>query len=254
MLNMGDKCDSAMIVLQGRLHIICGSELFESDRGAWTVLGANGLRNPDYTSDFVARVMEPSRLLKIARHDYELALKQDMDARDLEEQLQNDGRSSENEDETPATSALRGSSRRTPCTLPPSCQYAKPIPGLGTETSKSRKASKESALAETRPLQRSLSASGALIVGCGTQSDDEESKTEPSFSPLGSYSTSGGSCSPFDISNGAHRGSSDRSATAPPRKSISPRGSGDFAKEVEAATTTRRGSSAPSDTEMVSAV
>ena len=35
-------CGRCIVVLQGRLHIVCGSEGFESDRGPWTVLGERG--------------------------------------------------------------------------------------------------------------------------------------------------------------------------------------------------------------------
>ena len=53
--------DRLIVVLQGRLHITCGSEGFESDRGPWTVLGAAALRRRDFRADFTARVMEPCR-------------------------------------------------------------------------------------------------------------------------------------------------------------------------------------------------
>ena len=64
-------------MLQGRLHVVCGSEEFESDRGPWTVLGAPSLRQPHYVADFTAKVMEPSRLLQISRSNYEAALKRE---------------------------------------------------------------------------------------------------------------------------------------------------------------------------------
>ena len=35
-MGCGDECT---VVLQGRLHVVCGSEQFESERGPWTVLG-----------------------------------------------------------------------------------------------------------------------------------------------------------------------------------------------------------------------
>lgn len=63
----GQVCEQCTVVLQGRLHVVCGSEGFESDRGPWTVLGAPSLRLPHYEADFTARVMEPSRLLRITR-------------------------------------------------------------------------------------------------------------------------------------------------------------------------------------------
>ena len=54
-----DKCT---VVLQGRLHVVCGDEEFESDRGPWTVLGAPAMRRHDYRADVSARVVETSRL------------------------------------------------------------------------------------------------------------------------------------------------------------------------------------------------
>jgi len=44
--------DSCTVVLQGQLHIVCGSEGFESDRGPWTVLAVGALRQPHYVPDF----------------------------------------------------------------------------------------------------------------------------------------------------------------------------------------------------------
>ena len=76
----GKACDACTVVLQGRLHVVCGSEGFESDRGPWTVLGAPTLRQQNYVADFTARVMEPSRLLQIHRDDYEAALKRESQA------------------------------------------------------------------------------------------------------------------------------------------------------------------------------
>lgn len=73
----GKACHGCTVVLQGRLHVVCGSEQFESDRGPWTVLGAPSLRQMSYVSDFTAKVMEPSRLLQIVRSDYELSLKRE---------------------------------------------------------------------------------------------------------------------------------------------------------------------------------
>ena len=76
----GKACDGCTVVLQGRLHVVCGSEEFESDRGPWTVLGAPSLRQNPYVSDFTAKVMEPSRLLEISRADYEYALKREAES------------------------------------------------------------------------------------------------------------------------------------------------------------------------------
>ena len=76
----GRGCDACTVVLQGRLHVVCGSEEFESDRGPWTVLGAPSLRQNPYIADFTAKVMEPSRLLQIARVDYESALKREAES------------------------------------------------------------------------------------------------------------------------------------------------------------------------------
>jgi len=76
----GQVCEQCTVVLQGRLHVVCGSEGFESDRGPWTVLGAPSLRLPHYEADFTARVMEPSRLLRITRADYEAALRHEAEA------------------------------------------------------------------------------------------------------------------------------------------------------------------------------
>lgn len=67
----GEACSQCTVVLQGRLHIVCGSEGFESDRGPWTVLGAPSLRINSYIADFDAKVMEPSRLLQIKKADYD---------------------------------------------------------------------------------------------------------------------------------------------------------------------------------------
>ena len=74
---LGAEVAGCTVVLQGRLHVVCGSEGFESDRGPWTVLGAPSLRSEHYVSDFSASVMEPSRLLHISRVDYEAALKRE---------------------------------------------------------------------------------------------------------------------------------------------------------------------------------
>ena len=71
----GKPCDGCTVVLQGRLHVVCGSEAFEADRGPWTVPGAPSLRQNPYVCDFTAKVMEPSRLLQIARSDYEVGVK-----------------------------------------------------------------------------------------------------------------------------------------------------------------------------------
>lgn len=71
---LGSSCERCTVVLQGRLHIVCGPEGFESDRGPWTVLGAPAMRRHDYRADFSARVMETSRLLQISRADYDEAL------------------------------------------------------------------------------------------------------------------------------------------------------------------------------------
>ena len=76
----GEASSWCTVVLQGRLHVVCGSEGFESDRGPWTVLGAPCLRRPSYIADFTARVMEPSRLLRIHKEAYEDALKQESEA------------------------------------------------------------------------------------------------------------------------------------------------------------------------------
>ena len=73
----GKACDGCTVVLHGRLHVVCGSEEFESDRGPWTVLGAPSLRQPHYVADFTAKVMEPSRLLQISRVAYEQTLRQE---------------------------------------------------------------------------------------------------------------------------------------------------------------------------------
>ena len=73
----GKACSHCLVVLLGRIHIVCGSEGFESDRGPWTVLGSPALRQPDYIADFTARVMEPSRLLYITRGVYEQTLRRE---------------------------------------------------------------------------------------------------------------------------------------------------------------------------------
>ena len=43
--------DLCTVVLQGQLHIVCGSEGFESDRDPWTVLAVGALRQPHYVPD-----------------------------------------------------------------------------------------------------------------------------------------------------------------------------------------------------------
>ena len=76
-------CDCCTVVLHGRLHVVCGSEGFESDRGPWTVLGAPTLRQAagsEYVADFTARVMETSRLLHISRAEYEQTLRQEAES------------------------------------------------------------------------------------------------------------------------------------------------------------------------------
>ena len=60
------------MVLQGRLHIFCGEEGFESDRGPWTVLGAQSLQDEHYVADFSATPMERSRVLQISYADYQV--------------------------------------------------------------------------------------------------------------------------------------------------------------------------------------
>ena len=59
-------------MLQGRLHIVCGEEGFESDRGPWTVLGAQSLQDEKYVADFSASPMERSRVLQISHADYQV--------------------------------------------------------------------------------------------------------------------------------------------------------------------------------------
>ena len=79
----GKPCDSCTVVLQGNLHVVCGSEGFESDRGPWTVLGAPSLRQPpgtEYEADFTARVMETSRLIHISRADYLAVLREETES------------------------------------------------------------------------------------------------------------------------------------------------------------------------------
>ena len=79
----GKPCDACTIVLQGNLHVVCGSEGFESDRGPWTVLGAPSLRQPpgtEYVADFTARVMETSRLIHISRADYLAVLREETES------------------------------------------------------------------------------------------------------------------------------------------------------------------------------
>ena len=70
----GEPCPCCTVVLQGRLHIVCGEEGFESDRGPWTVLGAQSLRDPHYLADFTAVPMERTRVLYISHADYAQAL------------------------------------------------------------------------------------------------------------------------------------------------------------------------------------
>ena len=66
--------DLCTVVLQGQLHIVCGSEGFESDRGPWTVLAVGALRQPHYVPDFTARATEPTRFLQISRSGYASSL------------------------------------------------------------------------------------------------------------------------------------------------------------------------------------
>ena len=61
-------------MLHGRLHVVCGSEGFESDRGPWTVLAVGALRQPHYVPDFTARATEPTRFLQISRSGYASSL------------------------------------------------------------------------------------------------------------------------------------------------------------------------------------
>ena len=70
----GEPCPCCTVVLQGRLHIVCGEEGFESDRGPWTVLGAQSLRDPHHLADFTAVPMERTRMLQISHADYAQAL------------------------------------------------------------------------------------------------------------------------------------------------------------------------------------
>mgnify|MGYP006080146911 CR=1 len=58
-------------MLQGRLHIVCGEEGFESDRGPWTVLGAQSLQDGTYVADFSASPTERCRVLQISHADYQ---------------------------------------------------------------------------------------------------------------------------------------------------------------------------------------
>ena len=66
------RCGHCTVVLQGRLHIFCGEEGFESDRGPWTVLGAQSLQDEHYVADFSATPMERSRVLQISYADYQV--------------------------------------------------------------------------------------------------------------------------------------------------------------------------------------
>ena len=63
----GTECDRLIVVLQGRLHIVCGSEGFESDRGPWTVLGAPALRQSSYRTCETGHVRDMHALQTSAR-------------------------------------------------------------------------------------------------------------------------------------------------------------------------------------------
>jgi metal transporter CNNM len=70
----GQQCGHCTVVLQGRLHIVCGEEGFESDRGPWTVLGAQSLQDEKYVADFSASPTERSRVLQISHADYQVGV------------------------------------------------------------------------------------------------------------------------------------------------------------------------------------
>ena len=63
----GDPCDGCVLILQGRVHVVTGSERFECERGPWSVLAAPALTREDYAPDFDAAATEPSRILQISR-------------------------------------------------------------------------------------------------------------------------------------------------------------------------------------------
>uniref|UniRef100_A0A7S3WCN9 Cyclic nucleotide-binding domain-containing protein n=2 Tax=Emiliania huxleyi TaxID=2903 RepID=A0A7S3WCN9_EMIHU len=73
----GEPCAGCTVVLQGRLstRVACGSETFEGERGPWSILGAQALAQEVYVADFAVDVLEPTRVLQLARETYEVVCK-----------------------------------------------------------------------------------------------------------------------------------------------------------------------------------
>eukprot|EP00316_Scyphosphaera_apsteinii_P000238 CAMPEP_0119313998 /NCGR_PEP_ID=MMETSP1333-20130426/31204_1 /TAXON_ID=418940 /ORGANISM="Scyphosphaera apsteinii, Strain RCC1455" /LENGTH=591 /DNA_ID=CAMNT_0007319007 /DNA_START=301 /DNA_END=2076 /DNA_ORIENTATION=- len=70
----GTSSTRCTIVLQGCIHMVCGAEAFEGERGAWSLIALNALSRSDYVADFTAHAVGPTRVLVIARDTYEEVL------------------------------------------------------------------------------------------------------------------------------------------------------------------------------------
>jgi len=71
----GRTCACCTVLLQGRMSIVCGSEGFEGERGAWSLLAVNALFDAGYIADFTATAVETTRVLKLTRDVYERVLR-----------------------------------------------------------------------------------------------------------------------------------------------------------------------------------
>eukprot|EP00742_Colponemidia_sp_Colp-10_P007241 GILJ01007783.1.p1 GENE.GILJ01007783.1~~GILJ01007783.1.p1 ORF type:complete len:638 (-),score=89.16 GILJ01007783.1:158-2071(-) len=58
------------VVLRGKITVVAGNDNFLSEAGPWTVLGATVLQTERYISDFNAKVVLPSRLVRIPKQIY----------------------------------------------------------------------------------------------------------------------------------------------------------------------------------------
>eukprot|EP00127_Corallochytrium_limacisporum_P001577 Clim_evm30s66 gene=Clim_evmTU30s66 len=69
------KADFAVLVLEGSLKMIIGSEGYEFEAGPFTLVASMALSNVDYTTDFTAIADDMIVYLRITREDYMRAVK-----------------------------------------------------------------------------------------------------------------------------------------------------------------------------------
>lgn len=62
------------LVLSGKVMICSGNEGFLLEQGPFNFMGADCLSNDHYVPDFSAKIIGRTRLLKISRTDYRMAM------------------------------------------------------------------------------------------------------------------------------------------------------------------------------------